>query len=73
MYNPGSVDLDRVDSEESERELRGLVQAHFRHTRSGRAERLLDKWETELPRFVKVMPRDYKRALMGIEFSDQDY
>jgi glutamate synthase domain-containing protein 2/glutamate synthase domain-containing protein 1/glutamate synthase domain-containing protein 3 len=73
LYNPGMVDLDRVDTDEAERELRGLVQAHFRHTRSDRAERVLDKWETVVPNFVKVMPRDYKRVLLGVEFSDADY
>jgi glutamate synthase domain-containing protein 3 len=73
LYNPGMVDLDRVDTDEAESELRGLVQAHIRHTRSDRAERVLDKWQTELPNFVKVMPRDYKRMLLGVEFSDQDY
>ncbi len=73
LYNPGMVDLDRVDTDEAERELRGLVQAHLRHTRSARAARVLDKWQTELPNFVKVMPRDYTRMLLGVEFSDQDY
>ncbi|MBW2415025.1 MAG: glutamate synthase large subunit [Deltaproteobacteria bacterium] len=73
LYNPGMVDLDRVDSDDSERELRGLIQAHFRHTRSRRAENVLEKWQDMLPRFVKVMPRDYKRVLKGIEFSREDY
>ena len=73
LCNPGLVDLERVETDEDERELRGLVDAHFRYTRSDRAERVLEKWETTLPRFVKVMPRDYKRALQGIEFSAEDY
>jgi glutamate synthase domain-containing protein 3 len=27
------------------------------------ATRILQNWDEELPRFVKVMPTDYKRAL----------
>ena len=73
LYNPGMVDLDRVDTDEAAHELRGLIQAHVRHTRSDRAKRVLDKWQTELPNFIKVMPRDYKRILLGVEFSGQDY
>ena len=73
LYNPGHVDLERIEDSYDERELRDLIEAHFRHTRSDVAEQVLDKWETMLPDFVKVMPQDYKRALMGIEFSESDY
>jgi glutamate synthase domain-containing protein 2/glutamate synthase domain-containing protein 1/glutamate synthase domain-containing protein 3 len=73
LHNPGLVDLERIEDADDERELRDLIEAHFRHTRSDVAERVLEKWETTLPNFVKVMPRDYKRALMGIEFSENDY
>jgi glutamate synthase domain-containing protein 2/glutamate synthase domain-containing protein 3 len=73
LCNPGSVDLERVETDEDEQELRRLVEAHFRHTQSERAENVLEKWSSTLPLFVKVMPRDYKRALMGIEFGSEDY
>ena len=73
LCNPGTVDLERVESEADERELRDLVEAHFRHTRSERAEQVLEKWATTLPHFVKVFPREYKRALMGIEFGKENY
>jgi glutamate synthase domain-containing protein 3 len=67
------VDLERVETEADERELRELVESHFRHTRSERAEQVLEKWATTLPNFVKVFPREYKRALMGIEFGKANY
>jgi glutamate synthase domain-containing protein 2/glutamate synthase domain-containing protein 1/glutamate synthase domain-containing protein 3 len=73
LCNPGLVDLERVEADEDEEELRSLIDAHFRHTGSDRAARVLEKWATTLPLFVKVMPRDYKRALMGIEFGNEDY
>ena len=32
---------------------------------------ILDNWEESLPRFVKVMPKDYKRALAQMEAEQQ--
>jgi glutamate synthase (NADPH/NADH) large chain len=43
--------------------LRGLIEAHFRHTGSVRAREILTQWATERNRFVKVFPNEYKRAL----------
>ena len=40
-----------------------MVRRHFQYTRSQRADEVLRKWDTYAPRFVKVFPRDYKRAL----------
>ena len=33
------------------------------HTGSARARMLLENWDLALTRFVKVMPKDYRRAL----------
>jgi len=73
LCNPGMIDLERVETEDDERELRGLIEAHYRLTRSERAEEVLEKWATVLPNFVKVFPKEYKRALLGIEFGKADY
>jgi glutamate synthase (ferredoxin) len=73
LCNRGEVDLERVETEDEEHELRSLIEAHLRHTHSDVAARVLEKWDATLPKFVKVMPRDYKRALAGIEFKDEDY
>jgi glutamate synthase (NADPH/NADH) large chain len=43
--------------------LRGLIEAHFRHTGSVRAREILTQWATERTRFIKVFPNEYKRAL----------
>ncbi len=66
--NPGMVDQDDVSEDQYQQELRGLIDAHYRHTRSRVAERVLEKWEATLPHFVQVFPRDYKRILQGLEF-----
>jgi glutamate synthase (NADPH/NADH) large chain/glutamate synthase (ferredoxin) len=43
--------------------IRELVDEHLSLTGSAVAERVLDEWDLHLPLFVKVMPRDYRRAL----------
>jgi glutamate synthase domain-containing protein 3 len=61
--NTELVDLDRVD-EHDEAELRDLVAEHARRTGSPVARRMLAGWDATARRFVKVMPRDYKRVLL---------
>ena len=54
--------------EESDVEtIRSLVESHLRHTGSQVAARVLEEWELHLPLFVKIMPRDYKRALAELQ------
>ena len=47
--------------------LRILLERHLLHTQSARAKALLEDWPNTLKRFVKVMPRDYARALENLE------
>jgi glutamate synthase domain-containing protein 3 len=60
--NMGLVGFDEI-SESDAIELHGLVEEHRDRTGSAVAERVLRQWAQYLPRFVKVMPHDYKRAL----------
>ena len=46
--------------------LRGKIEKHLRYTGSTRAKLILDNWNTYLPKFVKVMPTEYRRALLEI-------
>ncbi len=54
-----SHDMTRYDAER----LRGLIERHLHYTGSPRAREILEDWTGYLPRFVKVMPVDYRRAL----------
>ena len=47
--------------------VRQLVQNHLNYTKSTRAKELLDQWDLTVPKFVKVLPKDYKRMLACIE------
>jgi glutamate synthase (NADPH/NADH) large chain len=46
--------------------LRLLIERHHRHTGSARARAMLDNWESALSDFIKVMPNDYRRALLDL-------
>ncbi len=51
--------------------LRGKVEKHLRYTGSARAKQILDNWSEYLPKFVKVMPTEYRRALLEIAAQQQ--
>ena len=61
-------DMLRHDAER----LRILIERHQLYSGSQRARAILDNWAAELPRFVKVMPRDYARALRQLEAERRD-
>jgi glutamate synthase domain-containing protein 3 len=46
-----------------EANLRRLIEAHLKHTGSKRAQQVLEKWTEYRARFVKVFPKEYRRAL----------
>jgi glutamate synthase domain-containing protein 3 len=63
--NLSMVDLEPVaDAPDIER-IRSLVSRHAEYTGSPRAKRVLENFESLLPKFVKVFPHEYKRV-MGI-------
>jgi glutamate synthase domain-containing protein 3 len=43
--------------------LRSLVENHARYTGSRRAQQILADWAASRSRFVKVFPKEYRRAL----------
>ncbi|QSB44972.1 glutamate synthase large subunit [Tsuneonella flava] len=63
VEDTGMGDMLRHDAER----LRILVERHHLHTDSAKARALLDDWDNALGKFVKAMPRDYRRALKQLE------
>jgi glutamate synthase (NADPH/NADH) large chain/glutamate synthase (ferredoxin) len=61
--NMGMVELEKVATAEDKQTLRTMVETHHRYTSSRKAKLVLDAWATMLPKFVKIMPIDYKRVL----------
>ncbi len=60
--NTDLVGFDEIDAADAI-ELHELIEEHHLRTLSTVAARILEDWDAWLPRFVKVMPHDYKRAL----------
>jgi len=63
--NKQMVGLEKPDANDAA-ELRGLVERHAELTGSLKAKKLLANWDASLAKFVKVMPKDYKRVLQAI-------
>jgi len=64
--NRQMVGIEKLESAEEIAEVRALVERHLAYTKSARAKRVLDAWDQMVPKFVKVMPNDYKRMLTCI-------
>ncbi len=47
--------------------LKLLIQRHYQFTQSTRAKQILDNWAQSLPKFIKVMPIDYRKALEQLQ------
>jgi glutamate synthase (NADPH) large chain len=65
--NLETVDVEPVASEEDRERLHDLVGNHGKTTGSEIASVILRDWVEMLPRFVKVMPIDYRTALERIK------
>ena len=44
-----------------------LISNHLHYTGSSRAKLILDNWEEYRPKFVKIMPVEYRRAMQEME------
>ncbi len=61
--NRGLVDLVPVEDKSDINELQGLISNHLLLTNSTLASKILTHWEEYLPKFVKVIPFEYKKVL----------
>ncbi|MEZ0484060.1 glutamate synthase large subunit [Fibrella aquatica] len=70
--NREMVSLEALN-EEDQGIVRQYVEKHFQHTTSNVALSLIQDWDTQIAKFVKVLPDDFKQALAsrGIALSDQ--
>ncbi|CAB4582093.1 unannotated protein [freshwater metagenome] len=60
--NPEMIDLDRPDAGDLEW-LQDRIEKHRHETGSAVAESMLNSWAESSSKFVKVMPKDFKRVL----------
>lgn len=62
-----SLNLLSVEEESDIAELKGLLENHYNATLSPIAQRILENWETNLSKFIKIFPEEYKQALLRLE------
>ncbi len=65
--NGQMVSLESLQDPTEIAEVRAMIERHLEYTGSERARLVLADWDGCLPRFVKVIPRDYQRMLACIE------
>ncbi|TAA64887.1 glutamate synthase large subunit [Shinella sp. JR1-6] len=67
LMHKGMVDVSDDMTRHDEERLYQLVSNHLHYTGSPRAKEILDNWAEYRPKFRKVMPVEYRRALEEME------
>ncbi|WP_245414929.1 glutamate synthase large subunit [Aureimonas flava] len=67
LQHKGRVDVSSNMTGHDDERLYRLISNHLKYTGSSRAKEMLEHWETYRPKFVKVMPVEYRRALLEME------
>jgi len=57
------VKLYKLEDPEEITAVEGMIRRHAEYTKSQRAWKVLALWDEMIPKFVKVLPNDYKRVL----------
>jgi glutamate synthase domain-containing protein 3 len=65
------VELERLTESEEIDSVLHLLTLHREYTGSKRANDILENWNIEVGRFIKVMPTDYKKALLKMKEEEQ--
>jgi glutamate synthase (ferredoxin) len=70
LCNTESIEFETI-SEDDENDLKLLIDKHYQYTNSQRAKYLVENWENNISKFVKVMPTEYKKALKRLETEEE--
>jgi glutamate synthase domain-containing protein 2/glutamate synthase domain-containing protein 1/glutamate synthase domain-containing protein 3 len=68
--NLDMVDLESVWDKNDKLFLRTMIEKHYYFTNSPRAKMILERWESSLPLFVKVIPIEYRKVLERMKLSE---
>ncbi len=69
--NQQMVGLEKLTDPDEIEEVRQMIARHGDYTKSTRAWKILAEWEQMVPKFVKVLPKDYKRVLESLKRAKQ--
>ena len=64
--NKQMVNIEKVTSKFDVSELKGMIEEHVAATNSETGKEILDHFKEYLPKFKKIIPRDYERMLTRI-------
>ncbi len=67
LCNKQMVELCRLEEPDEIEIIRGMIERHAQTTGSRRARQILELWDEMVPKFVKVLPKDYRRVLQALE------
>ena len=67
--NMEMIQLEKIETEDEQHELKEMIEKHLQKTGSTVAENLLSDWGKSVTKFVKVIPTDYKQMLNYIEMA----
>ncbi|PIB33204.1 glutamate synthase subunit alpha [Gaetbulibacter sp. 5U11] len=65
--NTEDLNIDPIENEADRLQLKQLIENHFEATGSPLAARILKDWNNYLPKFKKVLPEEYRQALLRLE------
>jgi glutamate synthase (ferredoxin) len=65
--NKQMVDSERLEDAEEIAHVRAMIERHLQYTGSTRAKQVLDNWDEMLAKFVRIMPKDFKRAVASLK------
>ena len=65
--NLAMVGLEKLTEAGEIEKVRQMISRHGDATKSKRAWKILSEWDRHVPKFVKVLPKDYKRALEAVQ------
>ena len=68
--NKGLVELSPVEDKADIVELQDLINKHLLYTQSTTAAKILTNWDEYLPKFVKVIPFEYKKVLEELKLRE---
>ncbi|MCL4137160.1 UNVERIFIED_CONTAM: hypothetical protein GTU68_056607 [Idotea baltica] len=70
LCNQETIEFEEISSDAAA-DLKALIEKHVLYTNSLKGKRILDDWQNSLQNFVRVMPTEYKRALIRLETEEQ--
>ncbi|MGE7879313.1 glutamate synthase large subunit [Peribacillus muralis] len=69
LCNPEMIEFETLDEDASE--VKEMIHSHLHYTKSAKASYVLENWVDFSKKFVKVIPKDYKRMMRSIEEQKQ--